>query len=426
LDEGAGDFDLEELEAEEEGDFAIELTPFEARWEEFTAEEDYERQIALFLKTLDEGLMDDENAFEMLNTIYDNSVAHGERERWDGLVALLRERLPDVYAHDACFYLEWLIADALVAGRLEELPALADELADTAGKHLDTVIRVFDQLAYHGQTAVLAAAARRAWPLVREGEYFDWAVEEFADRGATYTILDYLERTPAPSVDDLLSLQAAFGCVDSHPDSSARYLAHVTGQAGRQWTLADFDLTMHRQRKGEPPPANEGRRNLHYLTVEFLGHLHREEGVSYSKGELGRAQIVKYILERHAGELMEEPDEDEDYDRDPFSRRRKSRRRPPRPEHLLCPDRGTLDRFLVNLLNLFSWQTYKAAAIFELLPAWLRFLESRGLIDPQQHAKTLHELDGMAADMVKVLSNYPSDPALRLAAERWRENAGLS
>ena len=172
----------DEAEPEDEADFEADLALFDARWEAFEAAEDCDGQIAIFLATLDEGALDADFAFEMLNVIYESTVASGERDRFDALVALLRQRLPDVYAHDAHFYADWLISNALAAGRLDALPALADELADTAGDHLDVVTRVFDQLAYHGQLAVLAAAMRRAWPLVRDaGGIFEWAISEFAE-----------------------------------------------------------------------------------------------------------------------------------------------------------------------------------------------------------------------------------------------------
>ena len=63
-----------------------------ARWEEFQ-EQDYEGQIALFTRSLDEDLIDEESAFEMLNTIYYDSVERGERDRFDALARDLRERL---------------------------------------------------------------------------------------------------------------------------------------------------------------------------------------------------------------------------------------------------------------------------------------------------------------------------------------------
>jgi hypothetical protein len=55
----------------------------QARWREFR-ETDYEDQIALFLRTLDDPeLMDAEMAFEMLNEIFRASAERQERDRFD-------------------------------------------------------------------------------------------------------------------------------------------------------------------------------------------------------------------------------------------------------------------------------------------------------------------------------------------------------
>src|SRR5215210_6501231 len=117
-----------------------------ARWEEFQ-QQDYEGQIALFTRSLDEDLIDDESAFEMLNTIYYDSVERDQRDRFDALARDLRDRLPEVYAYDASFYLGWQITNALVAGRMDAIPALAIEMAATAGKHLDQFMEVINMLA---------------------------------------------------------------------------------------------------------------------------------------------------------------------------------------------------------------------------------------------------------------------------------------
>lgn len=400
-----------------EQDIDADLDPFEARWAEFRAAKNYEGQIAIFLATLDDGLMDDDNAFEMLDTIYEATAAAGERDRFDPLVALLRQRVPDVYASEAHVCLDWLISNALVAGRLEVLPALADELAGTASEHVDTVTRVLDRLAYHGQLSVLAAAARRAWPHVRDAsEYFEWVVSEFAERGMTMAMLDYVERTASPNAADLEALGADFDRTMGQPGGAAQFLAYITGQAGRRWTLDDFSLTAPPRRKGASAPlAGDGRANLHDLTVEFLGYLRREEGVSYAKGELARQQMERYLVERHAGESTD-------------VRRSKSRTTEALaslPVHPLCPDRATLDRHLADLLHLFNMQPHKAAALFELVPAWLRFLEGRELIDSQQRQQTLSELTSLNADLTVFWTRYNTDPALWLAAQRWQEEAGL-
>jgi hypothetical protein len=66
-------------------------------------------------------------------------------------------------------------------------------------------------------------------------------------------------------------------------------------------------------------------------------------------------------------------------------------------------------------------QYYKATATLELVPAWLRFLESRRLIDAEQREQTLANLRGLDTEFLKVVKDH-SDPGLRLAMEQWRSN----
>jgi hypothetical protein len=141
--------------------------------------------------------------------------------------------------------------------------------------------------------------------------------------------------------------------------------------------------------------------------------LYHQEKVPYAKGELARAQIYEYILKRHDGDL--EPHE-------PLlkaTRGKKHKSSPRHPHHPLCPDRKTLGHFLADLLNFINPQYYKATATLELIPAWLRFLESRRLITAEQHEQTLTELHGLDTEFGQVVKDH-SDPALRLALDHWR------
>jgi hypothetical protein len=398
-----------------------------ARWKAFEAQ-DYEGQIALFLQTLDEEtLMDDEMAFEMLNIIYYKSVDRDERERFEGLVDKLRERLPDVYAHDAHYYLDWLITNALATGRLDAIPKLANEIAATAGENIDTFNNVIDQLAYHGQLAVLVEAMRIAWPRVKDADdIVPWGIQEFAAQAVDYEVFHYLEQHPTPDPQDPELLGNLEFYFEIDQERFARYLALLTGQVKRRWTMGDFEFRPPRERSYDPfdeedeegESPDEGRQNLYDLSVQFLGYLRREEGVSYTKGELGREQIQRYLLKRHDGEL--EPRES------PFEAagrrgRRQRKRKSRKPRHVLCPDRGTLDRYLGGLLNFINPQRYKAAATLELVPAWLRFLASRQLVDAEERSKTMLDLRGLDTELLKVWEGYSADPALQRGLESWRD-----
>ena len=384
-----------------------------ARWEEFQ-EQDYEGQIALFTRSLDEDLIDEESAFEMLNTIYYDSVESGERDRFDALARDLRERLPEVYAYDASFYLGWQITNALVAGRMDAIPALAIEMAATANKHLDQFMDVIDMLAYHGQLSTIVAAMRAAWPLVQHSDILEWAIDEFAESAVDYIVLDRLERgaTPDASDPELIEQLEAYLPVD--PQKLAGYIALLTGSIQREWQLGDFALD-HPTRQGRGAQEEsqvDGAQNLYDLTIEFLGYLQREEGVSLSKGELGREQIQRYIAARSIGEIGR----DEQEFAGPFrSKKQKQRPKATAPAHPLCPDRRTLDAYLGGLNLDFSPQNYRIAAMFELVPAWLRFLESHGLIDTDRREQTLGEMSALGHDMRAMFAKYQADPALQQA-----------
>jgi hypothetical protein len=82
---------------------------------------------------------------------------------------------------------------------------------------------------------------------------------------------------------------------------------------------------------------------------------------------------------------------------------------------LLCPDRRTLDTCLAGLNLDFSRQTYCIVATFELVPAWLRFLELRGLIDASRREQTLNDLSALSRDLRAMFAKYHVDPALQQA-----------
>jgi hypothetical protein len=406
------------------------LEAFNARWKEFEAA-DYEGQIVLCIKTLDEEeLMDGDMAFEMLNRIYYATAGRDERDRFDALVDMLRQRLPDVYAKGAHYYLDWRITNALVAGRFDAILPLVREMAPTAGEEIDVFNWTLDRLAYHGQLPVLVEAMRLGWPRVRNSAgIVPWGIDEFARRAVNYEVFSYVESHPAPDAQDpdLLHRLGTYSRIN--PAYFPQYLARLTGQTEGRWTLSDFEFEHRRHQRrdvwdeedeADEPPPDPGRQNLYDLTVEFLGYLRRHEGVPYTKGELARAQIYEYILDRHEGEL--EPRESLFESMMPRHRDKRKKPKPRRPDHVLCPDRATLDRHLARRLDFINPQQYKVVATFELVPAWLRFLESRQLIDAEQRGKTLQHLRGLDAELLKIWKQEVSDPALQRELERWREN----
>ena len=188
----------------------------------------------------------------------------------------------------------------------------------------------------------------------------------------------------------------------------------------RQWE--DDEEDREESESGEPG----GELNIYRLTVQFLGHMRRLEGVPYARGELGRRDLHRFILERREGKLEYRESMLASMQRE-LARQQGRRARPLRKfksyEHLLVPDPQRLEHYLVGLLDVMNQLYHRAAALFEIIPPWLRFLESRRLIDAEMRVHALAGLEPLAEKLSRVLDTYADDPGPRRALESWHTNA---
>lgn len=368
--------------------------------------------------------MSDDMAFEMLTRLHEDAVLHGERARFADLVGALVDRRPEVYQQSATYYLSWRLDDALAESPQDVLP-LARELAARAGRDIDTVCRSLDHLAYHGYLTAIVEAMRVAWPFVQSSsDILPWGISEFREKGAIYEIYNDLEHTPSPDPRDRDLLgRIKFFVDDPNLDELAELVGDLAGRAAPTWSLDDFVLEPARKKRrddwgdeetGGEVPRSPGARNLSRLVSQFVGYLRRDEGVPYPKGELIRHELFRYFIERHEGDLDPKPSMVEQ-----VMHPGRKLPPPPKPSHLLCPERVTFEVLLSRLLGPLNGLYHTAAALFELVPAWLRFLESRRLIDADQHAKTLKELRPLHADLMRLMESYDDDPALAHSLRAW-------
>ena len=86
---------------------------------------------------------------------------------------------------------------------------------------------------------------------------------------------------------------------------------------------------------------------------------------------------------------------------------------------LFARERITLDAFLGGMMGGFNGLYYRAAAVFQAIPAWLRFLESRRLIDADVRQKVAKELLPLHATLSKIWQSYQDDPALDHQGRAW-------
>jgi hypothetical protein len=344
------------------------------------------------------------------------------------LVGALRQRQPEVFREGAHFHLSRCLEDALAEGRLDAVPPLARELAARAGRDIDIVNRSLDALAYHGQLSVLVEAMRIGWPGVKtSANVIPWGISEFAEKGADYEILDYLEHTATPDpADSALLERVRFFVEEPDQEYLAEFISGLTGKAPRAWKVDDFALKPPRKRsrgdrddaEEEDRPPHEGARNLSRLITEFVGYWRRVEGVSFSRGELVRDHLFRYFLRRQEGDLDPQPSMLER-----ALHPKKTLPKPPRPIHPLCPERVTFDVHLATLVDMFNGLYHAAAALFESVPAWLRFLQVRGLIEAVTREKTVAELRPLHTSVLRLWERHTEDLTLYRAAQAWPADA---
>ncbi|MGO8896757.1 MAG: SEC-C metal-binding domain-containing protein [Isosphaeraceae bacterium] len=396
----------------------------ESRWREFESQNDGGR-IAVFLKTLEDAeLMTDDLAFEMLSILHTDAVKSGGRTRFAECVGALRERRPEVFDEGSHFYLSWCLLDALAESRQEVVPSLAWELAATAGRDIDTFNRASCALGYHGQLDVLVEALRIAWPVVKSSDnVVPWGLSEFAEKGASHEIFDYLEHTSSPDPADAVLLdRVQFFVEEPREDYLREFIGDLTGKSGREWQADDFALSPPRKRSREDwdteqeerQTPDQGAINLSRLISAFVGYLRREEGVPFPRGELVRHELYRYFVRRNEGDLDPRPSMLEQ-----ALHPNRKLPKPPRPAHPLCPERVTLDVHLGGMMGLMSGLYHSAAALFQAIPAWLRFLESQRLIDAGTSRKVAAELLPLHASLLRIWEQYTDDPLLYRQGQAW-------
>ena len=367
--------------------------------------------------------MTDDLAFAMLNTLHSDAVNSGDRARFTECVDALRERRPEVFDKSAQYYLSWCLHDALAESRQEVVSSLARELAARAGRDIDTFNRARDALGYHGELSVLVEALRIAWPLVKSSnDIVPWGISEIAQTGVDHEIFDYLEHTASPDPADAVLLDRVhFFIEEPREDYLREFIDDLTGESGREWQAGDFALSPRKSSRDdwgdeqeERQTPDQGAINLSRLISAFVGYLRREEGVPFPRGDLVRQELYRYFVRRHEGKLDPRPSMLEQ-----VMHPKKKLPKPPRSAHPLCPERVTLDVHLAGIMDMMNARYYSAAALFQAMPAWLRFLESRRLIDAGTSKKVEAELLPLHATLLRIWEQYPDDPLLYRQGQAW-------
>lgn len=154
------------------------------------------------------------------------------------------------------------------------------------------------------------------------------------------------------------------------------------------WNFDKFDLKSIHLKKNE---RSDFFLNLSYLCNEFMDYLYKDVKKSYSKADMMRNELNRYLVKRVNGE---------------FKYKSKSNKRKDGSKNnlknILYPD-SSLDQQIAAFMDIFSFRLYRALALYESIPYWLSFLELNHLIDSPSSDEIYKSISYLYVDVEKLI-----------------------
>ena len=367
-------------------------------WDAFgsaTAEE----QARYFLKLLDEGEMDGDLAFDMLETLRAHlSTDAAGHALYAELVRQLREKAPEAYRGESRYFHQTLLTFAIEDGRREDIPALLEPFRRETD--LDIYSRVVDALSYHGLERELVPVMSEALSAIKaDPNLADWGVNEFAEDIMRLMLWIYLDTAASPSPDDADFLAATEPYGQWAEGWLEKFVPRFAAASPSAWKPDDFALSLKRE------PYRE---NLLAMLAEFVADCHRD-GIPYERGYAAMHQIA-HALEEQTKEARENSLYRPSARRVSARRLKKSRKwTKPLPSPLL-PAYETLNKTLADLMPMIiGGRPYHLAATLELLPRYFRFLLRLGLVSEDEVRGVRQKLRSFPKTVADGLAYYGVD-----------------
>jgi hypothetical protein len=393
-------------------------------WAEFVGG-DFDQKAAIIEKILGApDLFEKFDCFELFNGLHDACQHLDDRQVFKKLTHWLKQEYPDRYMKKLGYLLQTLIQDALIDENKIEADRLFLEFADHADADIDIFNSTLDQMASYADLDLMLSAMHRGWDKVKDSsKIVPWGVSEFGNLGAKYEIFKYISEVSDPVATDPHFLKKLEKFIDPDVEILKTYLTHITGSSEKVWKLDDFNYQINpgRRKKGRGKPKYKEKKtlsletftiNVHNFTIEFLRYLTREEGFSFPKAEIAGSGLKEYLIKRAEGELEEEPSLFEKMMQPELRNKKKP---PPSFDHILCPDKTTFDRFIGSFLSFFNLRFCRAAIVFESIPAWLRFLEAKGLIEHKMRRETVSSVYELYGALRNILEKEGEDKKYLIA-----------
>lgn len=285
------------------------------------------------------------------------------------------------------------VAQLIQTEQIEAIGTHTEALAQTAVSHPHAFRQTLNLLAFHKQTDTIRQLMIQAWPAIQASHLPTSRKNELATLATDFLLFNALQ---TGETDQLQAQIQTFFPVDA--DGLARTLAHFKGEVTYNWSVQMFE-------------GEDGRQisqNLNILIILFMGWANREGRIALAHSWLMRDALADYFLLRRTGQLKQRMDSSllaGGGRRPPF-------RIPTDPPHPLCPDHGSLERYLMKLLHVTREAWWQTAVFYHNLPHWLAYLKEGKLITPQQEKATQSDLQPIRQDLLTHLNRVSNDPAL--------------
>ena len=318
-------------------------------------EADLKGKVAIFVERVDQQRLTGEGAFEMLQSIREESNAAEDPQACDQfrrLVQRLQVSQPEVYEEEAASLLESLIQDAVADQDWARIPEWLKGLAANVETNAGEFIGVVQMLVYHDQRQALSAVLRETWPLIfASNALTSWAVEVLGVTLLNLNLFSYLETTAQPDAHDPALTGGFPPGVSVVGEVLSPVLARFSAPEPGPWQPADFDDALD---------AEIWETNVGLLLWDFVADRRRAAGVPYTRSNLARDLLLETLHEQIGRPAP------------PKSKKRAAVA--PRPLSLI-PDRKLLDAKLGAQFDPIGVsEPYTVVALIELLPAYLHFL----------------------------------------------------
>ncbi len=388
------------LDDEEDDD---EIDPFteqvDAFWEAFDDAEG-DRKWELCQSAINDQLLDSELVFESFIELHRDTLKRGLESRFVQLVLHLREKCPDAYREKTAYLFEWVFPLLSPTERESLTPGFMDDLIADGPDQIEPFLNVVDLLAVLGEDTLYTRVVRATQESVAAADsLFGWVVDTYRSQYLDTYLFEYLDNTPPEMrrdperIDEMLqNFPDRDNLVE---DEFIAYLLRLAGER-RLWTREDFPVRTSGRQDDRIPPSTTVE-NLAYLCQEFIAYLRWEQGIPFIKGELGVKELREFLSSQEIPSSKQKPK----------SRKAQKSSADLHPAAVLpfCPDRKQLDRYLFELASFLNYQPYRALVLMEIIPAWLQFLDDRGLIDAASHAASLRSLHDLANSLQVLLAN---------------------